>query len=292
MTRTASAEVTLPNGYWHEGSCLRQARVQAMGEREATLDEIFAASPLPIERVSAILACCMTHLGGRACDSAEQVRELTLGDREALLLHIQRLTFGDNMACTLPCPSCSKVMDFQLQAHRLILDGAEQPREYHEERFLVNEIQWRVRFRVPRGSDVEAAIQGPHHTIEDAASALLGRCIDWVRKDDEQSGKDNVLPAQWPPELATRISERMAELDPQAEIALQMECPSCGHEFSSLFDAADYFFRQLSARERQLFCHVHTLALAYHWSETEILNMTPRKRKLYLELLDGGSSGE
>lgn len=287
----AVAEVTLPNGYWYEGSCLRLARVKAMDERAAMLGELFAPAALPVERVSTILAHCITHLGGRPCESLEQVRELTLGDREALLLHIQRLTFGDDMACTLPCPSCSKVMDFHLQAHQLILHAPEPRQQYREESFLLDATHWHVRFRLPRGADVETALHECGGTTEAAAIALLRRCIDWVRHDGTQNGEENISIASWPQQLAARISERMAELDPQAETMLQMECPACGHGFSALFDAADYLVRQLAARERQLFCDVHTLALAYHWSESEILNMPSRKRKLYLELLDGGASG-
>lgn len=287
----AVAEVTLPNGYWYEGSCLRHARVKAMDERAATLDELFAPAALPVERVSTILARCITHLEGRACEGLEQLRELTLGDREALLLHIHRLTFGDDMACTLPCPSCSKVMDFQLQSHRLILHVPEPQQEYFEESFLLDATRLQVRFRLPRGSDIETALHQCSRTTEDAAIALLRRCIDWVRQDGAQNGEENISMAHCPAQLSARISERMAELDPQAETMLQMECPSCGHGFKAPFDAADYLVRELAARERQLFCDVHTLALAYHWSESEILNMTPRKRKLYLELLDGGASG-
>lgn len=287
----AAAEVTLPNGYWYEGSCLRRARVKPMDERAATLDELFAPAALPVERLSTILARCITHLGDRACESLEQVRELTLGDREALLLHIQRLTFGDDMACTLPCPSCSKVMDFQIQAHRLILHAPEPRQQYLEESFLLDATRWHVRFRLPRASDVETALHQCCRNTEAAAIAVLRRCIDWVRHDGAQNGEENISIANWPAQLSAQISERMAELDPQAETMLQMECPSCGHGFKAPFDAADYFVRELAARERQLFCDVHTLALAYHWSESEILNMAPRKRKLYLELLDGGARG-
>jgi hypothetical protein len=83
----------------------------------------------------------------------------------------------------------------------------------------------------------------------------------------------------------------MAELDPQAETALHLTCPACQHSFTTVFDIGDYFFRELRAREVHRYQEVHQLALAYHWSETEILSMSPRKRQIYLDLL-AESSGD
>jgi hypothetical protein len=78
----------------------------------------------------------------------------------------------------------------------------------------------------------------------------------------------------------------MADLDPQAELLLDLICPECGNRFSALFDAASYFFQELSGSIEHVYREVHVLALYYHWSEAEILSMTPRKRQRYLELLD------
>ena len=78
----------------------------------------------------------------------------------------------------------------------------------------------------------------------------------------------------------------MAQLDPQAEIELQLICPACRQAFSTLFDPADYLFREIAARGGDIYREVHLLALHYHWSEREILGLTPRKRWLYLGLLE------
>lgn len=294
MTQPAEADVTLPNGTWQQGVCERQARVRAISEGDVAMEGL-EEGRLPIERVSALLARCVIHLGGRSGEGAEQLRNLPMGDREALLLHIRRLTFGDRIPCTLHCPSCTALMDFELQAQELVLRPEQHPAQYHEESFPSGETIWRARFRVPCGADLETAIHiardGAHSRTSEAALAVLNRCVEWVRRENAP-GNENVPAAQWPPELAEQIAARMSALDPQAEIVLQLRCPTCGHEFSSLFDVGDHFLRELAAAERQLYYDVHRLALAYHWSETEILNMTPRKRKLYLELLEGVSGGE
>jgi hypothetical protein len=175
-------------------------------------------------------------------------------------------------------------MDFQLRAHELIVTAAEVPQLRYEEDFLLHGVKFQAKFRLPTGADVETALDTEHGVPKHAAAVLVFRCMEWVRGANDGAE----LPREeWPAELVAQISARMAELDPQSEIRLQLTCPACGHGLEALFDTADYFFRELSARERRLYENVHQLALAYHWSEAEILQMTPRRRKLYLDLLAG-----
>ena len=48
---------------------------------------------------------------------------------------------------------------------------------------------------------------------------------------------------------------------------------------------ADYLYRELGRRESELYREVHLLALHYHWSESQILRLSRRKRSLYLGML-------
>jgi hypothetical protein len=113
------------------------------------------------------------------------------------------------------------------------------------------------------------------------ADLLLHRCVESVTAE----GKDIIPLEDWPPAVAQQLPAIMAELDPQAETILSLTCPVCGHIFSALFDAATYFFQELASRMRHLYREVHLLAFHYHWSEAEIMGMTARKRRLYLDLL-------
>jgi hypothetical protein len=288
MMRSGEVEFTLPGGYWHEGVRIRQVRVRAVAEEDVNVSDDLALLACSIDRVSALLARCVTNHEVPQ-ENESWLSELSLGDREALLLEIRRLTFGDRIPCTLKCPSCLQMMDFELPARQLLLSIPESTPEFHEETFVVSVTRWLVRFRLPRASDLEAAlVTNGASKPEEAASAVLRGCVDWVMRESE-----GLAPAsEWPAGLEEQISARMAELDPQAEIALHLECPACQHGFSSTFDIADYFFRELESRQMQLLYDVHHLALAYHWSESDILRMTPRKRKLYLELLEEGFSSE
>src|SRR5215470_11641232 len=109
--------VALPRGYWHTGACYREAGLRPLtGEDEVFLLETGQAL-LPAECVTAVLARCLTHLGPLQPVTASAVRELTIGDREALLLCLRRLTCGDRVPCVVQCPhpDCGAPMDLDLK---------------------------------------------------------------------------------------------------------------------------------------------------------------------------------
>jgi hypothetical protein len=290
MRTAVEAPVILRNGYWQDGACQREVRVCAVAEDDEGLVDQLSAAARPLERDTRLLELCVLGLGRE-----QDVSELSLGDRETLLLHARRLTFGGEIECMLPCPECGERMDFQLQVERLLTPHeAGAPPRYFEETMETGGERFRVRFRVPSGADLEDALRVPKRKPREAVQAVLARSVEWVRSEgtpENGSAGTTISIQQWSAGLAARIGERMADLDPQAETALQLTCPACQHSFTTSFDIGDYFFRELRARELCRYQEVHQLALAYHWSETEILSMSPRKRQIYLDLL-AESSGD
>jgi hypothetical protein len=96
---------------------------------------------------------------------------------------------------------------------------------------------------------------------------------------------DSGQPESWSVEMLDDLPGRMAELDPQAEMTLDMICPACGLSFSTFFEAGDYLFKEVGQDLSRLYREVHLLALHYHWSESEIMGMSTSKRRRYLQLL-------
>ena len=109
---------------------------------------------------------------------------------------------------------------------------------------------------------------------------MLSRCVQEVI--DERTGEPV---GDTPAELAHTVAGAMTERDPQAEILLDLICPSCNASFQTTFDVAEYFYRELRRHEHDLYREVHLLAFHYHWSEAAILRLTRRARLLYVELL-------
>jgi hypothetical protein len=281
VRNAVETQVKLRNGCGQDRACRREVRVRALAEDDESLIDEVSAATLPLERDTRLLERCVMGL-----DRAQDISELSLGDRETLLLHARRLTFGGEIECALACPQCGRRMDFQLQIDRLLAqEDPATPALFFEETMPTAGEDFRVRFRLPCGADLADALNCGTHDPEEAVRAVLARCVEWVRRVAELEHPASIPPDKWPSELAARISERMAELDPQAETALSLICPYCRHCFTSFFDIGDYFLSELRARERRRLQDVHQLALAYHWSESEILSMSPRKRQLYLNLL-------
>lgn len=273
---------TLPGGYWHRGRRYRRAVLRPL----AGADEVFLLDAgrtlAPARRTTALLARCLERLGPLRRVTAETVRGLTAGDREALLLQLRRLTLGERMDCVLRCPvtECGERLDLELRVSELLLPPDPGSRERYETTVGEDGAAFEVRFRLPTGADQEAAADLAGADPGAAAALVLRRCVERV------SAGDGALPAsRWPPAVAREIPARMAELDPQAEIELRLTCPACGHPFSALLDAGAFLFQELAGRGRDLYREVHLLALHYHWSEAEILGLTPARRWLYLDLL-------
>src|SRR5262245_27830201 len=114
-------EVTLPGGFHIERTWYREASLRPLvGQDESYLEEA-AQVLLPAQQTTALLTRCLTRLGPLAPVTSEAIRSLTVGDREALLLHLRRLTLGDRMQCILSCPisECGAKMDLDLNVNDL-----------------------------------------------------------------------------------------------------------------------------------------------------------------------------
>jgi hypothetical protein len=67
--------------------------------------------------------------------------------------------------------------------------------------------------------------------------------------------------------------------------AFELVCDHCNKRSSSVFDIRAFFWRELSARAQQIVLDVHDLARAYGWRESDVLSLSPARRRRYLELV-------
>jgi hypothetical protein len=268
----------LPGGVWlddhREAPPLREVSLRAVGGE----DEAFvldSAGALPSERATTLLARCLL-------DGDRIAQALTIGDREALLLHLRRLTIGDAVDAVLRCPAggCGEQMEIALAVSDLLLAPYRDVHRTYEVAVDVEGARYDVRFRLPTASDVGQAAVLAHRDPEQGATEILRRCVLRAATADAVMDVER-LPAA----VRSAVSAAMSERDPQAELDLALRCPSCGASFSALFDTATFFLRELEERAAKLLAEVHTLAWHYHWSEGEILSMPARRRAQYLALI-------
>lgn len=212
------------------------------------------------------------------------VRRLSVGDREAILLHLRRLTLGDRISCVLLCPACGEKMDLNLNTQELLLPAYPHESSFHEVRICDADRCYDVVFRVPNGEDQEVLAGVATRSVESASELAMRRCVARVSVDGEEL-------ATMPEIVQHQLPALMAEFDPQAEVLLNLLCPECDAGFILPFDIADFFFRELASQERDFYRGVHMLSLHYHWDEDTILKLGRRKRQIYLELLEDEMEG-
>jgi len=272
---------TIPGGYWSKGACYREAELRELtGEDQAFLMER-AGSLLLAQWTTEVLARVLTGLGDGEPVTRETVRSLTVGDREALLLHLRRLVAGDRLRCLVTCPSadCGEELEVELKVGELLLPTYEDARDRYETAIEQGEGSYLVRWRLPTGFDQEAAGALARTDVEAAADLLLRRCVESVSADGHAV-------EELPQVVVEQLPTRMAERDAQAEVSLAVNCAACGGSFATVFDAALYLQQELRAEMRHLDQEVHLLAYHYHWSPTEILGLTAARRRRYLRVLE------
>lgn len=270
--------VEMPGGVWRNGARRRDARLRALDARRAVA---FAEDPTPCPPVvfaTRLLAHCLAELAGQSPVTEDSVRALTAGDREALLLHFHRLTFGDRIDLAVVCPSCQERLDISVRSSELLVVPYRHAPGIKRRTLDAGGQAAVVRFRLPIGADLEAAIRIGDD--QDAAQYVASRCVQAVS------------PAQNIEALLESIEGLMAELDPQSELRFNLRCPECEANFSAVLDMASHVRGEVGAQAKTLIWEVHTIASAYHWSESDILALTPGRRQHYLELIDAyGAAG-
>jgi len=280
---TNSVATTIPGGYCANDGPWREVHVRPLTGADHLFLTEECAELLPAQWVTEALTRCITRLGPHTPVTREAVRSLTVGDREALLLHLRRLTSGNRLRCLLTCPApeCQEKLEVDVDITDLLLPPYGETVQEHELTVAPTDgVSTVVRFRLPTGADQEAAAVGVHTDVAAAAALLLRQCIRSATSTD--GNPVDTLPEA----LAEQLPERMAELDPQAEITLHLACPVCNAAFSTIFDTASYLMQELKAGMHHLYREVHLLAYHYHWSATEILGMSAAKRQKFLRLLE------
>jgi hypothetical protein len=239
---------------------------------------------LPSARATALLGRCLVCDRGQG---EEIARCLTVGDREALLLHLRRLTFGETIDCKLQCPvaSCRAFMDLTMNVSDLLVAPYGEVQQAYHTAIEVDGVAYSISFRLPIAADLDRAAGIAQHEPRRAALELLRNCL--LRIGAEQREIDfDALPDSAYPAIVAAIAER----DPQAEIQLELTCPTCNASFAVVFDTASFLLQELDVRTTRVLREVHTLALHYHWSEADILAMPAVRRAHYIELISAATA--
>ena len=203
----------------------------------------------------------------------DSLAEWSIGHRDAQLLVLRERMFGSTVDCLGRCPECDEAIElnFELSGVRLAHAGP-------GEKFRIDIGDCELHVRAPNSNDL-LALQGENDP-EVARIKLLRRCVL-----DGHASPDTLALKELPAHTARIVEDRLADLDPQAEVLLEVRCPACGHQTHAPFEIETYLWTEFDRWARELMYDIHLIACAYGWSESDILSMSNTRRGAYLALL-------
>jgi hypothetical protein len=204
----------------------------------------------------------------------EKLASMSIGRRDAKLLALREHVFGPDLSSVTTCSGCGERLELDFSVSDIQVEADTDPADTLSLEFD----GYNVEFRLPNSLDL-SAITDP--SDEGAAHRmLLDLCVTRITRNEKEM-RIEMLTSQ----IIDAITTRMAKADPQADVWLKLVCPACGNEWLEAFDIVSYFWTEIEAWVRRVLREVHTLASAYGWRETDILEMNPWRRQYYLNLI-------
>lgn len=212
-----------------------------------------------------------------ACPEQEMatLAAMSIGQRDAYLLTLREITFGEQMNAWAECPECSEKLEFSLKTSQMRLVEL---REVQTEEYTINVGEWELQFRLPNSCDLARIVGSQDY--EKAARQLRERCLLGASRSGEERRYDDL-----PEEVIEKMVESIAAADPQIEILLDLDCPACGHKWQVMLDIVWFIWKEISAKAQRILQEVHVLARFYGWREADILSMSTLRRQYYLSLV-------
>jgi hypothetical protein len=184
---------------------------------------------------------------------AAAIERDSLGERNQRLLALYLELGRGPLEAVAPCPRCGERNEFSLPADRLLSELAPAPD-------AAVEVDGR-RFRLPRMADL--LTQNP--------KPLPERCL-------ESGGAAS-------PETVVEAGRRFDELDPAANVAIDLVCATCGMAYGAALDVADHVATAFDRALAQLYRDIDAIASTYGWSEREIAALPSERRGRYVAMI-------
>jgi len=221
----------------------------------------YGADHAPADRTRLALKLLMSA-DNRAC-------ALYAEDAAAMKLLIS--LFGSNLDVMVHCPQCEADFDLSLNLADFLVPVSEP---------VPVSVEWNDYAAVVRPPCRQDLVDiGAGLTPAEFASALFLRCVEKATHLG-QAIEPYTLPTGVRAAAATALSARGME-GPAADL----QCGACRNQWRAPLDAAGALLRRIDDRALRLLDDVHRIASAYHWSERDILGLSPARRRFYLEAL-------
>jgi hypothetical protein len=233
--------------------------------------------PLRPLLVTRILHCCTEP----ADLEAAFFRDLPISSRIEALLTLATSGGAEPVAMQLNCAqdTCVELLEIELSMEEIL---SVQPPDTNTGTLRIPVQGKKYMFRKPTGADQLRWLKESFADEESAVAAMLSAL--WVPGD---SKKDGILSRLMKTgEWIEEVDRGMKAMDPLVHFSLTTTCPACGNNSTIVIDLEGLLLGRLHRIQRHLFHTIHRLAGFYHWSEPQIIALSPRRRAYYLSLID------
>lgn len=231
----------------------------------------------PLDRSALLCARARSDL------PAEAIVDLPLGEVTRSVLRLREATFGARIDSHVDCPFCGARLAVSVMTSDVLpaqdvtaaTEGAEggaaDDPGSDPGAAMARDVARTHGLRPPTLRDLAAVADVAD--AEEGARRLLQRCMAAS------------APASLLDKDLAEIEAVFDALDPSADLGLQVDCTDCGKPVLATLDAGVVLWDEIEAQGRMLLRMVHVLAVAYGWTESEILALGPARRAAYLAMV-------
>jgi hypothetical protein len=191
--------------------------------------------------------------GAAVACGPDAVLDLPLGTVASRALTAHAEAFGPVADAVLECAACGAQLDVALPLLELVVDAGDATVKVDE-----------LTVRAPTLRDL---LDGP------SEDELLARCVHG---------------GTVAPEQRAAVEAAAETLAGAAGLSVRTQCPECGAEATAGLDPGALLWERVTSAVPSVLGEVAELAIAFAWSEAEILALSPARRQAYLDLARAG----
>ena len=241
----------------------------------------FTRMSRPVLNTCLLVNCISQEDGTKFTE--EEIWQWSLKKRLQALLAIVVATSGRNLLIKDSCghEACQEIMEIDVDLTAL------------QDSWEIDTFPCRPRpdillhIRLPRGSDQLQWLNKRRQVSVDNDHWFTEMATDLVTSINGQKPEND-----WrvPPDWIETIGADLEDNDALMSLQLTTRCPFCRKICAIAVDLEDRLLAVLGDLQKQMFAHIHCLASGYHWSEAEIMALSPRRRNYYLQRIEEGLS--
>lgn len=212
--------------------------------------------------------------------------DLPTDELARVIARLHTLEFGDRADGVLDCGTCGAELDVTVPLDLVSDVAGSAPRDSQRPSRTVTLSSGRTAaVRVPTTRDLLAV-----SSADDAVDALLARCVTPTPGPSADESEPRAPIAMLDQADRAAVDDLLSEVAGAAAIVVRTTCPECATVVSAPVDPVSFLWERVRVAAPALLNDVAELAMSFGWRESDILELSPARRRAYLSLVRGEPS--